>query len=182
MKWSVTRTIFPFQPMFSRNILPISKIFLVSKSSSVPLSDLTVFNFQKSLNFEPFFPYLIFPPIEISKTISKIWFSISNTVVFHFKAAFWVTRYLKTNKIFIFDIYDSWVMNKGVYIKMSRRKSDEPMIACNNPAIFRRRLMSSRSMMSCRAYWRMKKKSLSSIFFALSSKDRKLQLQFLTKK
>ena len=56
MKWSVTRTIFPFQPIFSRNILPISKIFLVSKSSSITLSDLTIFNFRKSVNFEPLFP------------------------------------------------------------------------------------------------------------------------------
>ena len=69
---------------FSKNILPILKIFHVLKSSLALLSDLKVLNFEKSRIFDFDLSFRVFPPLEFSKTKSEIWFS-------------WISAYQKTH-------------------------------------------------------------------------------------
>ena len=53
-------------------------LFLRARPFLFPIWLFSIFEKVWILNL--YFPYLIFPPIEISKTISKIWFSISNNI------------------------------------------------------------------------------------------------------
>jgi len=68
----VNLTVF-LQHIFSRSILPISKIFQVLKTSFNPFFSFTVFHFEKKLKILNFvIPFPSFPPIDILKTGSEI--------------------------------------------------------------------------------------------------------------
>ena len=73
----------PFFPSsrFFREISSRSQkffLFLRARPLLFPIWLFSIFEKVWILNLN--FPFLIFPPIEISKTISKIWFSISNNI------------------------------------------------------------------------------------------------------